>query len=108
MELLFIVPFYFLLLGGGALVALVVMARTTLRQPPPGKTVVRLLLVLALCAAQVGCWQAAVGFGQTFGGGGGSPIGPLTLALMGVAALWLIHQAWRLVGSRRQRRRRIR
>ncbi|MFB1488318.1 MULTISPECIES: hypothetical protein [unclassified Thiocapsa] len=98
MELLFIIPFSFLLLGGGALVALVVMARTSLRQPAPAKTVGRWLLVLALCAAQVGCWQAADRFGQNVGGGAGTT-GLLQWAVIGVATLWLVHQVWRLVRS---------
>lgn len=103
MELLFAVPFFFLLFGGGALVALIVMARTLLSQPSPGRTLGRWLLVLALCAAQVACWQAADGFRQNIGGGA-SQTGPVQLALMGVATLWLVHQVWRLFRSSRQRR----
>ncbi len=107
MELLFIIPFCFLLLGGGALVALVVMARTSLRQPAPAKTVGRWLLVLALCAAQVSCWQAADRFGQNVGGNAGTT-DLLQWVVIGVATLWLVHQAWRLVGTRRRRTRRMR
>jgi len=80
--------------------AIVVMARTSLRQPPPGKTLVRWVIVLVLCAAQVSCWGAAEGFGRNVGGGSGNT-GELQLALIGVGVLWLMHQVWRLLWSRR-------
>lgn len=75
------------------MVALGIMARTTLRQPAPRATVLRWVIAIILCVAQVGCWHAA----DVFGGRFGNPpkTEPLQWVVGLVAGAWLLHHFWR-------------